>query len=58
MVSITFIILLITKKYSASVGIIYKRFSKIRDIMAFKLFRAIQEIVGFYWTFLNIYKYY
>jgi len=48
MVSIAFIILLITKGYNASIGIIYKCFSRVRDIMALRLPRATREIVGFY----------
>jgi len=47
-VSITFIILFIIKGYNASIGIIYKRFSKIKDIMALKLPKATREIIGLY----------
>ena len=47
-VNIAFIILLITKRYSTSVGIIYKHFSKVRDIMVLKLPKATGEIVSFY----------
>ena len=48
MVSIASIILFITKGYSAGVRIIYKRFSRVRDITALRLPRAIREIVGLY----------
>jgi len=48
MVSIAFIILLITKGYSTSVRTIYKRSSRVRDIIALRLPRATREITGFY----------
>ncbi len=48
MVSITFIILLIIKGYSAGVGIIYKRFSRVKNIIALRLPRATREIAGLY----------
>ena len=55
MVSITSIILLIAKGYSASVGIIYKRSSRVRDITALRLPRVTKGITGLYKTFLNPY---
>jgi len=55
MVSITSIILLIAKEYSASVRTIYKRFSKVRDIMALRLLRVTRGIAGLYKTFQNPY---
>ena len=51
MVSITSIILLITKRYSASVRTTYKRFSRVKDIMALRLPRATKKIVSLYQTF-------
>ena len=54
MVSITSIILLIAKGYSTSVGIIYKRFSRVRDITVLRLLRATKGIAGLYKTFLNL----
>ena len=57
MVNITFIILLITKGYSAGVGTTYKRFSKVRDTTALRLPRATREIAGLYQTFSNPYEY-
>ena len=54
MVSIASIILLIAKGYSTSVRIIYKRSSRVRDITALRLLRAIKEIAGLYKTFLNL----
>jgi len=54
-VSITSIILLIAKGYSASVRIIYKRTSRVRDITALRLPRATRGIAGLYKTFLNLY---
>ena len=54
-VSITSIILLITKGYSTSVGIIYKRTSRVRDITALRLPRVTRGITGLYKTFLNLY---
>ena len=54
MVSIAFIILLIAKGYSASVGITYKRFSRVRDIIVFRLLRATRGIIGLYKTFPNL----
>ena len=47
-VSIAFIILLITKRYSVGIGIIYKRFTRVRDIMALRLPRIIGEIASLY----------
>ena len=47
-VSIAFIILFITKGYSASVKTIYKRFSRVRDTTALKLPRVIKEITSLY----------
>jgi hypothetical protein len=47
-VSIAFIILFITKGYSAGVKTIYKCFSRVRDITALKLPRVIKEIISFY----------
>ena len=47
-VSIASIILFITKGYSAGVGTIYKRFSKVRDIMALRLPKATGEIASLY----------
>jgi hypothetical protein len=47
-VSIAFIILFITKRYSAGVGTIYKRFSRVRDIMVFRLLRVTREIISLY----------
>ncbi len=55
MVSIASIILLIAKGYSTSVRIIYKRFSKVRDITALRLPRATRGIAGLYKTFPNLY---
>ena len=55
MVSITSIILLITKGYSTSVGIIYKRTSRVRDITALRLPRVTRGIIGLYKTSLNLY---
>jgi len=54
MVSIASIILLIAKGYSAGVGIIYKRFSRVRDITALRLLRATRGIVGLYKMFPNL----
>ena len=54
MVSIAFIILLIAKEYSAGVGTIYKRSSKVRNITAFRLLRATRRIAGLYKTFPNL----
>ena len=54
MVSIAFIILLIAKEYSTSVGITYKCFSRVRDITALRLLRAIRGIIGLYKTFPNL----
>ena len=54
MVSITSIILLIAKGYSAGVRIIYKRSSRVRDTTVLRLLRATREIVGLYKTFLNL----
>ena len=54
-VSIASIILLITKRYSASVGIIYKRFSRVRDITVLRLLRVTKGIAGLYKTFLDLY---
>ena len=56
-VSITFIILFITKGYSTGIEIIYKCFSKVRDITALRLPKATREIAGLYQTFSNPYKY-
>ena len=47
-VSIASIILLITKGYSASVRITYKRSSRVRDITALRLPKATREIIGLY----------
>ena len=47
-VSIASIILLITKRYSTSVGTIYKHFTRVRDIMVFKLPKITKEIASFY----------
>ena len=47
-VNITFIILLITKRYSISVGIIYKHFSRVKDIIVLKLPKTTEEIISFY----------
>ena len=47
-VSIASIILLITKGYSAGVGIIYKRFSRVRDITVLRLPRTTREIASLY----------
>ena len=55
MVSIISIILLITKGYSAGVGTIYKRTSRVRDITALRLPRATRGIVGLYKTSPNLY---
>jgi len=55
MVSITSIILLITKGYSISVRIIYKRTSRVRDITALRRPRVTRGIAGLYKTFLNLY---
>ena len=57
-VSIASIILFITKGYSAGVGTIYKHFSRVRDIMAFRLPKTTGEIASLYQTFLTPYKYY
>ena len=54
-VSIASIILLITKRYSASVRIIYKRTSRVRDIIALGLPRVTRGIAGLYKTFPNLY---
>ena len=54
MVSIAFIILLIAKGYSASVGIIYKYSSRVRDITALRLLRVTRGIAGLYKTFPNL----
>jgi len=48
MVSIASIILFITKGYSAGVRIIYKRFSRVRDIMVLRLPKVTREIAGLY----------
>jgi len=55
MVSITSIILLIAKEYSAGVKIIYKRSSRVRDITVLRLLKVIRGIMGLYKTFLNLY---
>ena len=47
-VSIASIILFITKRYSTSVGTTYKRFTRVRDITAFRLLRITEEIASFY----------
>ena len=47
-VSIASIILLITKGYSAGVGTIYKRFSRVRDIITLKLPKVTKEIASLY----------
>jgi hypothetical protein len=54
-VSITSIILLITKGYSASVRIIYKRTSRVRDITALRLPRVTRGIASLYKTLPNLY---
>ena len=54
-VSITSIILLIAKGYSTSVRTIYKRFSRVRDIIVLRLPRATRGITGLYKIFLNPY---
>jgi len=48
MISIAFIILFITKGYNTSVKIIYKCFSRVKDIIVLKLFKVTKEIAGFY----------
>ena len=55
MVSITSIILLIAKGYSTGVRIIYKRSSRVKDIITLKLPKVIRGIIGLYKTFLNLY---
>jgi len=55
MVSITSIILLIAKGYSAGVGTTYKRSSRVRDITALRLPRATRGVIGLYKTFPNPY---
>ena len=47
-VSIASIILLITKRYSVSVGTIYKHFSRVRDIIVLRPPRVIGEIASLY----------
>ena len=47
-VSIASIILFITKGYSTGVGIIYKHFNRVRDIMVLRLPRATKEIISLY----------
>ena len=47
-VSIAFIILLITKKYSTSIRIIYKRFTRVKNIIVFKLPKTTKEIISLY----------
>ena len=54
MVSIASIILLIAKGYSAGVKIIYKRSSRVRDIIVFRLLRVTRGIIGLYKTFPNL----
>ena len=48
MVSIASIILFITKGYSASIKITYKRSSKVRDTTALRLPKKTREIAGLY----------
>ena len=47
-ISIASIILFITKGYSAGVKTIYKRFSRVRDIMALRLPKVTKEIASLY----------
>ena len=47
-ISIASIILFITKKYSISIGIIYKCFNRVKDITALKLPKVTGEIVNLY----------
>ena len=48
MVSIAFIILFITKRYNAGVGTIYKRFTRVKDIMVLRLPKTTGEIASLY----------
>ena len=57
-VSIAFIILFITKRYSIGVGTTYKRFTRVRDTTALRLPRTTGEIASLYQTFSTPYKYY
>ena len=47
-VSITSIILFITKRYNVGVGTTYKRFTRVRDITALRLPKITKEITSFY----------
>jgi len=54
-VSIAFIILLIAKGYSAGVRTTYKRSSRVRDIIVFRLPIATRGVMGLYKMFPNPY---